>query len=113
MLRTTALPRGLHGIKRPVSAGTILTRRLASSDQSASQSEPSSEAPRNPVKEEASPPKAPAGDKHHKSMAEKDEELRLKMSGLAGDGGESGVEYEDGQPVAMKRNVKNNMFRYI
>lgn len=48
-----------------------------------------------------------------KTMAELDEDLRLKMAGLSGDGGESGVEYEDGQPVAMKRSVKNNMFRYI
>jgi hypothetical protein len=46
-------------------------------------------------------------------MAELDEELKLKMAGLSGDGGESGVEYEDGQPVAMKRSVKSNMFRYI
>lgn len=46
-------------------------------------------------------------------MAEIDEELRLKMAGLSGDGGESGVEFEDGQPVSMKRSVKNNMFRYI
>ncbi|KAI0398040.1 hypothetical protein F5Y17DRAFT_454619 [Xylariaceae sp. FL0594] len=43
-------------------------------------------------------------------MAELDEELRQRMSGLAGDGGEAGVEYEDGKPVAMKRSVKNNMF---
>lgn len=42
-----------------------------------------------------------------------DEELRLKMSGMAGEGGEAGVEYEDGEPVAMKRGVRNNMFRYI
>jgi len=48
-----------------------------------------------------------------KTMAELDEELKLKMAGLAGDGGEAGVELEDGQPVAMKRSVKNNMFRYI
>lgn len=48
-----------------------------------------------------------------KTQAELDEELRLKMSGLAGDGGDSGVEYEDGQPASMKRSVKNNMFRYI
>lgn len=41
-------------------------------------------------------------------MAELDEEMRLKMSGLSGDGGEAGIEYEDGQPVAMKRSVKNN-----
>ncbi|KAL1303424.1 hypothetical protein AAFC00_006814 [Neodothiora populina] len=51
--------------------------------------------------------------KKKKTMAELDEELRQKMSGLSGDGGESGVEYEDGQPVSMKRSVKNNMFRYI
>ncbi|KAI0448200.1 hypothetical protein F4803DRAFT_497036 [Xylaria telfairii] len=48
-----------------------------------------------------------------KTMAQLDEELRQKMWGIAGDGGEAGVEYEDGKPVAMKRSVKNNMFRYI
>lgn len=48
-----------------------------------------------------------------KTVAELDAELQQKMSGLSGDGGEAGVEYEDGQPVAMKRSVKNNMFRYI
>ena len=35
------------------------------------------------------------------------------MQGISGDGGEAGVEYEDGQPVAMKRGVKENMFRLI
>ncbi|KAI1262062.1 hypothetical protein F5Y18DRAFT_187003 [Xylariaceae sp. FL1019] len=48
-----------------------------------------------------------------KTVAQRDEELRRKMSGIAGDGGEAGIEYEDGKPVAMKRSVKNNMFRYI
>ncbi|KAI0599710.1 hypothetical protein F4775DRAFT_591168 [Biscogniauxia sp. FL1348] len=47
------------------------------------------------------------------TVADRDEELRLKMSGLSGDGGAAGVEYEDGKPVALKRGVKNNMFRYI
>ncbi|KAI1881313.1 hypothetical protein JX265_000139 [Neoarthrinium moseri] len=51
--------------------------------------------------------------KKKKTMAELDEEMKRKMSGLSGDGGEAGIEYEDGQPVAMKRSVKNNMFRYI
>ena len=32
-----------------------------------------------------------------KTLAELDEELRQKMSGLAGDGGEAGVELEGGQ----------------
>lgn len=37
----------------------------------------------------------------------------MKMADLAGDGGDAGLELEDGQPVSMKRSVKNNMFRYI
>lgn len=48
-----------------------------------------------------------------KTMAQQDQELMDKMKGLSGDGGEAGVEYEDGQPADMKRSVKNNMFRYI
>ncbi|KAH8681943.1 hypothetical protein BX600DRAFT_492062 [Xylariales sp. PMI_506] len=51
--------------------------------------------------------------KNKKTIAELDEEMRQRMSDKAGDGGEAGVEYEDGKPVAMKRSVKNNMFRYI
>ena len=53
------------------------------------------------------------GSAERKVQAELDKELELKMQGLAGDGGESGIEYEDGRPVSMKRSVKNNMFRYI
>ncbi|MCJ1252320.1 hypothetical protein MMC24_000125 [Lignoscripta atroalba] len=48
-----------------------------------------------------------------KTMAELDEELRLKLEGISGDGGAAGLELEDGRPVAMKRGVKNNMFRLI
>jgi hypothetical protein len=48
-----------------------------------------------------------------KTQAELDQELQLKLQGLAGDGGDAGIEYEDGKPVSMKRSVKNNMFRYI
>ena len=51
--------------------------------------------------------------KPNKTQAQLDDEFRAKMEERAGDGGASGVEYEDGQPVAMKRSVKNNMFRYI
>ena len=46
-------------------------------------------------------------------MAELDDEMRLKLEGISGEGGEAGLELEDGQPVAMKRSVKNNMFRLI
>lgn len=48
-----------------------------------------------------------------KTMAELDEELRLKLEGRSGEGGEAGLELEDGRPSAMKRGVKNNMFRVI
>lgn len=48
-----------------------------------------------------------------KTQADLDAELREKMESIAGDGGASGVEYEDGRPVAMKRSVRENMFRYI
>ncbi|KAK4200736.1 hypothetical protein QBC40DRAFT_279336 [Triangularia verruculosa] len=51
--------------------------------------------------------------KKKKTLREMDEELRLKMEGLSGDGGASGVEYEDGKAVSMKRGVRDNMFRYI
>jgi len=46
-------------------------------------------------------------------VAELDEELRLKLEGISGDGGAAGLELEDGRPVAMKRGVKSNMFRLI
>ena len=70
---------------------------------------------------------------HKKTQAELDEEMRIKLANLSGDGGEAGIEYEDGKPVAMRRGsvfdinvgrlwaaalthsprVKQNMFRYI
>jgi hypothetical protein len=48
-----------------------------------------------------------------KTFAELDEEIRQKMAALAGEGDAAGVEYEDGKPVAMKRGVRENMFRVI
>lgn len=48
-----------------------------------------------------------------KTVAEADEELRLKLEGISGGGGEAGLELENGQPVAMKRSVRENMFRLI
>ncbi|KAL8822923.1 MAG: hypothetical protein Q9191_006352 [Dirinaria sp. TL-2023a] len=47
------------------------------------------------------------------TMAEADEELRHKLEAMSGGGGEAGLELEDGKPVAMKRSVKENMFRLI
>ncbi|KAK4133967.1 hypothetical protein BT67DRAFT_381756, partial [Trichocladium antarcticum] len=48
-----------------------------------------------------------------RTQAELDEQVRRGMEGISGEGGEAGVEYEDGRPVAMKRGVRDNMFRYI
>lgn len=48
-----------------------------------------------------------------KTMAELDEELRLKLEGVSGQGGIAGMEYEGGKAVGLKRGVKENMFRII
>jgi hypothetical protein len=51
--------------------------------------------------------------KAKKTMAQLDEELREKLESRSGDGGAAGLEFEDGKPVAMKRSVRENMFRLI
>ena len=47
------------------------------------------------------------------TMAQLDEEVRAKLEGRSGGGGEAGLELEGGKAVAMKRSVKENMFRLI
>lgn len=46
-------------------------------------------------------------------MAQLDEELRLRLEGMSGDGGAAGVEYENGRAEGLKSEVKRNMFRII
>lgn len=46
-------------------------------------------------------------------MAELDEEMRLKLEAMSGEGGAAGVEYENGKAEGLKRGVKSNMFRVI
>ena len=85
---------------------TYATRRLASS----SSAEPS----KNAQKQEAVEKKSEGViAKRKKTMAELDEELRQKLEGRSGDGGAAGLELEGGKPVAMKRGVRDNMFRLI
>jgi hypothetical protein len=48
-----------------------------------------------------------------KTLAELDDELRMKLEGISGEGGAAGLEYENGKPAAMKRGVRENMFRLI
>ncbi|KAF2869773.1 hypothetical protein BDV95DRAFT_576306 [Massariosphaeria phaeospora] len=94
----------IHSIPAPA---VPLYSRLSSSESDAASKKLKDEPTTQSAKtSEQSPPKK-------KTQAELDKELELKMQGLSGDGGESGVEMEDGQPVSMKRSVRNNMFRYI
>lgn len=51
--------------------------------------------------------------KKPKTVQEADEELRQKLEAISGEGGEAGLELEGGKPVAMKRGVRENMFRVI
>ncbi|KAF3018684.1 hypothetical protein E8E15_005648 [Penicillium rubens] len=48
-----------------------------------------------------------------KTVSQADAELRERLEQMSGEGGASGIEYEDGKPNAMKRGVRNNMFRII
>lgn len=105
LLRITTSPRSL--VCR--SAG-ITVQRLAVSTTSQSGVEKNSTKPVNSEKSSKTIEKAKQS---HKSIAQADEDMRSIMEGLSGDGGAAGAELEDGKPVAMKRGVRENMFRYI
>ncbi|KAJ5046605.1 uncharacterized protein L3040_003844 [Drepanopeziza brunnea f. sp. 'multigermtubi'] len=51
--------------------------------------------------------------KRQKTVLEQDEELKLRLESISGEGGGAGVEYEGGKAVGLKRGVKENMFRVI
>lgn len=67
------------------------------------------------TKDEPANPSAPDAKtpEKKKTMAELDEDVRLKLEGMDREGGEAGLELEDGKPAAMKRGVRENMFRVI
>lgn len=92
-----------------------LQTRAASTSCERSSSKPTSEHPS--TKDSTDGMAGGAGQKspkaQKKTTAQADEDMKRAMEGLAGDGGEAGVELENGQPVAMKRGVRDNMFRYI
>ena len=66
-----------------------------------------------PEKSQTKDPPAENAKKAVKTIAQLDEELRLKMEDKSGEGGEAGIELEDGKPTALKRGVRENMFRVI
>ncbi|KAK4442270.1 hypothetical protein QBC34DRAFT_418953 [Podospora aff. communis PSN243] len=112
--RTTFKGSSSQGIfRRPERLGTNTNKIGLSTRHGPSQSPPSNSETKDGDPAQAKDAAREQLVKKKKTLAEMDEELRLKMEGIAGDGGEAGVELEDGVPVAMKRSVRNNMFRYI
>ncbi len=107
--RGSALPKLVQCASRPNQGALTIMRRPASTSASkqTTKTEPEGKAPTSTVKGESSAKPI------KKTMAQIDEEMRLAMEGMSGDGGESGMELEDGKPVSMKRGVRENMFRYI
>ncbi|KAG9530403.1 hypothetical protein KCU93_g2690, partial [Aureobasidium melanogenum] len=105
----------LKSSQRVLSRACVLRAPCLRQTRLASSNPKSASSPKDTQNSQKSstPQSEPDQPKKHKTLAELDEELRQKMAGHAGDGGDAGVEYEDGVPVSMKRSVKNNMFRYI
>ncbi|KAA6409262.1 MAG: hypothetical protein FRX48_06815 [Lasallia pustulata] len=95
------------------SAGKICSRASTLRARHASSQTGGDQTANNEAKNQQSEGKSEEKPKKKKTMAELDEELRLKLEGMSGEGGAAGLEYEDGKAVSMKRGVKNNMFRYI
>ncbi|KAJ5159761.1 uncharacterized protein N7482_006765 [Penicillium canariense] len=74
----------------------------------------SKQAPKNTdVEPPSAPNKKDPAPNDPKTVAQADTELRERLERMSGEGGAAGIEYEDGKPSAMKRGVRNNMFRLI
>ena len=54
-----------------------------------------------------------ASKSHKQTQAELDEQMRARMADRSGDGGDAGLEMEDGKVKGIGRGVRENMFRYI
>ncbi|KAJ5558880.1 hypothetical protein N7535_009247 [Penicillium sp. DV-2018c] len=97
------------------------TRYLSTSSPRRSKAEDLEKAkPKHEQSNQESEDTAPTeGNKRHTSptkpqtQAQADAELRERLEQMSGEGGASGIEYEDGKANTMKRGVRNNMFRYI
>lgn len=95
--------------------GSYCLTNSVNSDEPAgvSQDDSKSQPGTNPNESPSKLPSKPPNTNQVKSIAQADAELREKMERMSGEGGAAGVEYEDGKPSAMKRGVRNNMFRLI
>ncbi|RAL04711.1 uncharacterized protein BO80DRAFT_421962 [Aspergillus ibericus CBS 121593] len=101
-IRAARLPKGFPGARKITSTAHRFADKR---DQESSQPN------------QANGASSPSQDKRKqykaKSVAQADQELRERLEQMSGGGGAAGIEYEDGKPNAMKRSVRNNMFRYI
>ncbi|KAJ5123236.1 hypothetical protein N7448_009333 [Penicillium atrosanguineum] len=84
---------------------------LASKDSNSPSTEDKINTPQSESR--SNPEKKPQTSKNNRTVAQSDAELRERLEKMSGEGGAAGIEYEDGQPSAMKRGVRNNMFRLI
>ncbi|ROV98417.1 hypothetical protein VMCG_07163 [Cytospora schulzeri] len=100
---------GFHSTSRAYLSATA----SATNQAGAKQSQTASKQPGLNDSKSSEEKKQEANPVRKKTMAELDEELRLKLEGMSGDGGSAGVEYEGGKAEGLKRGVKSNMFRVI
>ncbi|KAJ5397967.1 hypothetical protein N7509_006080 [Penicillium cosmopolitanum] len=110
VFKNEAIYAGLNGqptIRALSSASPSTTSRGLTPDNSKNQAET------NPNESPSKPASKLQSTNQVKSIAQADAELRERMERMSGEGGAAGVEYEDGKPSAMKRGVRNNMFRLI
>lgn len=98
---------------RPSAANLAAIRRATSSSKPLSSGQTEEPAAGEKTVEQNAVKTSQGQKSTEKSLSQMDEEMRRAMEGLAGDGGEAGLELEDGKPVSMKRGVRENMFRYI
>lgn len=114
-LKTVRRRQPLTLLRQSVKASDPFIRKLSDNSKATNQpkKETNAQSSDSDKSIEGTATAAASKQKSTKTVAQADEELRMKMSGLSGDGGDAGIEYEDGQPVSMKRGVRENMFRYI
>ncbi|ELR08228.1 hypothetical protein VC83_04524 [Pseudogymnoascus destructans] len=109
-----ALTHAPSSLRLPSSTNAVRYYFFSSTTSPAQPAKESTE-PTQPAK--SSTPETPAEpvkvNVRAKTIAELDEELKLKLEEISGEGGAAGLEYENGKAVAMKRGVKENMFRLI
>lgn len=113
-LQLSARAKQVQGFQRISRACLTSSSPAASATNPAGADQPQKSS-KQPVDESTSPEQKlkESGQPRKKTMAELDEELRLKLEGMSGDGGSAGVEYEGGKAEGLKRGVKSNMFRVI